>query len=329
MDRRRLYVFDYEIGDIVKKLYEMNKVDNKTDDDKLYAMINDIVMEKSKGRLHVWKYNNFSPLEIEILMNDVRKVERRLHDGNVNLNKPDLTGLYSLEIALALGNMQIVDLLRANGADVNKGNCLFIASCLQNKDAIDFLVRNDIDVTRTDERGFNALHYLLNDGTISSIRSVNPHDFPFQNNFIVKANEDDIVDCIDILVDNGVDINQEGRERISIFKDEKVGINPLSLALENDFMSNKVIGCLIEKGSLRKVTEICASNIYSYQDDFSFMEDIKDMDISTWFDAFLEYIHYLRYMAIINKYGIEVYSSSIDDGYKRSKKIKGAVEKLK
>ena len=33
MDRRRLYVFDYEIGDIVKKLYEMNKVDNKTDDD--------------------------------------------------------------------------------------------------------------------------------------------------------------------------------------------------------------------------------------------------------------------------------------------------------
>ena len=59
------------------------------------------------------------------------------------------------------------------------------------------------------------------------------------------------------------------------------------------------------------------------------MEDIKDMDISTWFDAFLEYIHYLRYMAIINKYGIEVYSSSIDDGYKRSKKIKGAVEKLK
>lgn len=328
MNRRKLYAFDYQIGDIIKKLYEMNNIDQCMSLDKLYEMINHIVIERSKARHYGWKYSNFSPLEIEILMNDVRKVEIRLHGGNVDLNKPGLTGLYPLEIALALGNMPIVDLLRFNGADVYKGNCLFIASYLQNKDAIDCLVSNGIDVTRTDERGFNALHYLLNDDSISSIRSVNPHDFPFQNNFIVKANEDDIIDCIDILVDNGVDINQEVRERISIFDDEKVGINPLSLALENDFMSNKVIGHLIEKGSLRKVTEICASNIYSYQDDFSFIEDIKDMDISTWFDAFLEYIHYLRYMATINKYGIEVYSSSIGDGYKRSKKIKGAVGKL-
>lgn len=321
MNRCKLYECDYRIGEVIKKLYLENEINQCMTLDKLYAMINDIVKEGSNAKGCRFKYNNFSPLEIEILMNDVRKVEIRLHDGNVDLNKPGLTGLYPLEIALVLGNMPIVDLLRVNGADANKGNCLFIASYLQNKDAIDFLVRNGIDVTRSDNNGFNALHYLLNNGSISSIISVYPHDFPFQNNFIVKANEDDIVDCIDILVDNGVDINQEGTEY-------KLSVNPLSVALERDYLSSKVIGHLIEKGALRKAIKIHPSRIYTYQEDFNFLEDIKDMDISTWFYAFFEYINYLKYMAIINKYDIEVYSSSIDYGYKRSKKIKALTKQI-
>ena len=64
------------------------------------------------------------------------------------------------------------------------------------------------------------------------------------------------------------------------------------------------------------------SRIYDYQDSFSFIQDIKDLDISCWKDAPIEYLYYLKYLRAIKKFNIEMYTGNPNDGYRRSKLIK-------
>lgn len=46
------------------------------------------------------------------------------------------------------------------------------------------------------------------------------------------------------------------------------------------------------------------------------------MGISLWSDAPKEFIDYLKYKKRIKKFGIEVYSPNMEDGYKRPKMVK-------
>ena len=63
-------------------------------------------------------------------------------------------------------------------------------------------------------------------------------------------------------------------------------------------------------------------SIYSYQDSFNFIADIKDGDLSLWCDAPSEYLRFLKYKRNVIKYEIEVNATITKLGYKRPNMLK-------
>lgn len=63
---------------------------------------------------------------------------------------------------------------------------------------------------------------------------------------------------------------------------------------------------LLECGVSKEVYELDPESIYSYQDSFNFIADIKDGDLSLWCDAPWEYLRFLKYKRNVIKYEIEV-----------------------
>jgi len=292
----------------------------------LYDVINKV--SRLKGNWDNMEPIKLTPLNIEIAMNNREEVHHLIETG-ANVNKVNEAGFTPLFEAVLLNNYAISKMLLENGANVNGTENfipLLVAGESHNDLIIELLLKNGANATICDKFGFNTLHHMFVDGVIWNLKSQTPYimnnQLSFASNLYRIPDNESTINCINLLVAYGLDVNYSPDTNIyfSLENPETIKLNPLSLVLEN--ANEEVLKRLIELGAERKVIELNSSNIYAYQDSFDFIQDIKDGDISTWIDAPIEYVRYLDYLKKIKKYNIEVYSGSLNDGYKRPKLIK-------
>lgn len=308
--------------ELIYERYEENKDKLTLKRDELYKILNE---EFSK---YCYDYSPLTPLNIEILMNNIKEVETLLSDGN-DINEKNAEGLTPLSEAVILNNYDIAKYLIENGADI-KGTDKFIPLMIsaerKNDKIMQLLLENGADANELDVYGFNALQHLFNYGQLMQLR---PHTgskgIPFHYLYKIGYQKNQL-NCINLLNEAGIDINHTTTiDYLFNFKERciPIDISALTLALNNvPVPSQKVIKRLIELGIEPKAYELMSSTIYEYQDSFSFIQDIKDLDISCWKDAPLEYLFYLKYLRTIKKFNIEMYTGNPNDGYRRSKLIK-------
>lgn len=301
---------------IIYNVYHTNQLTKKMSNEELYDVINKILYINNSSES---KRIDLTPIEIEILMNNKKEVEK-LIDKGIDINEISPLGFYPLEVAAFMSNYEITKLLIDNGADVNVGSrCALLNAVvsLKNYEITKLLLESGADVNNRDKFGFNALHYLLDDGRAITKRSYSPY-FEFGINMYKKSTDEDIVKIMELLIEKGIDINCVGKAHGDIGR--QIDVNPLSIALETS--NSKIIKKLIECGADRNAVEIAPSLIYEYQDSFCFISDIMDGDLSLWPEAPKEFIRYLKYKNKIKKFDIDVYSLTMEDGYKRPKMIK-------
>ena len=310
----------------IEDIYDMNQQYKKFSNEKLYELINDIIYVRSHFEQ---KRVDLTPLEIEILMDNKDEVLNLINNG-ADLNKISPSGYFPIEVAIAMSNYELSKLLIENGANVNiqsEYKPLNVAVTMKNYKIVKLLIDNGVDINAVDEFGFNALHYLLNTGKVINMKRLTGLERKFGKNMYKRPTEDDYVAIIDILVKNGIDVNCKGKMySLRNENNEMIEINPLSIALETS--SSKAIEKLLDSGSEKVAIELHPYDVYAYQDSFDFLQDILDMDLSLWPDAPKEFIDYLKYKNRIKKFGIEVYSPNIGDGYRRPKMIKKLEKKI-
>lgn len=311
-----------ELKGIITQIYERSKYNKNISKQQIYDTIDKV--------LHIYINDRnakdeilISPLNIEILMNNQEEVLNLIKAG-VDINSKDYNGNYPLELAIYLDNYDIAKILIENGVNVNKDDYsiidiydpLLLASYYKNCEIVKLLVENGANVNTIDSDGFNTLHYLLNDdNTICNIvRSYCRYADKSYN----KPSLKDILTTIDLLVKRGVDVNKLG----GIIGDRRIymNISPLAIALETS--DELIIEKLIQSGAKKEVVEVNPHVIYGYQDDIEFFKDILSLDFSLWTLGLKEYKQFIKYKKNIKKYDIEVYSATMDDGYKRPKIIK-------
>ena len=318
----KIYKSKSDKKSIEELMYERSKGNQNLKRDKLYEMLNE---ELSK---YSYDYLPLTPLNIEILMNNVSEVENLLYNGH-NINEENEEGLTPLSEAIILNNYDIAKCLIENGADI-KGTDKFIPLMIsaekKNDKIMRLLLENGADANQLDANGFNALLHLFNSGGLTELEShiwseIIPYHFLYKINY--QRNK---LNCINLLSDAGIDINHVSKINYQFDLNEDsvpIEVSALTLALNDvSLLSKGIIKRLIELGIEPKAYELLPARIYDYQDSFSFIDDIKDLDISTWIDAPMEYLFYLKYLSIIKKFNIEMYTGSPNDGYRRSKLIK-------
>ncbi len=306
--------------ELLYKKYEESDRKSTLGRDKLYEMINEEFSRYSK-------YLPLTPLDIEIFMNNIGEVEKLLSNG-YDINEVNEIGFSPLCAAVMLNNYDIAKYLIENGANT-KGIENFIplmicAECKNDK-IMELLLENGVDANQLDKNGWSALQHLF---LIGGIPGLNSHAWnnhiPFS--FYKSNHQKNQLNCVNILNDAGIDINHTTKIDYKLnIKGEKIPIeiSALTLALNAPSIpSQETIKRLIDLGIEPKAYELKPSDIYSYQDDFNFINDIKDLDISIWSQAIVEYLEYLRYLRVLKKFNIEMYTNDLDDGYKRAKLIK-------
>ncbi len=308
--------------ELIYERYEENKDKLHSQRDELYKILNE---ELSK---YSYNYSPLTPLNIEILMNNIKEVENLLGSGH-DINEENVEGLTPLSEAIILNNYDIAKYLIENGANIKGTNNfipLMISAERENDKIMELLLKNGADPNQLDKNGFNALQHLFNSGQLIQLKShTGSTGIPFH--FLCKIGyQKNQLNCINLINEAGIDINYTTRINYSFnFREEEIpiDISALTLALNNvPVPSQKVIKRLLELGIEPKAYELMSSTIYEYQDSFSFIQDIKDLDISCWKDAPLEYLFYLKYLRTIKKFNIEMYTGNPNDGYRRSKLIK-------
>ena len=308
--------------ELLYEIYEKTKYTTKLSREQLYEMVNDELSE------YCCNYSPLTALNIEILMNNIEEVENLLSNSH-DINEKNDEGLTPLSEAIILNNYDIAKYLIENGADIkgtSKFMPLIISAEKKNDKIMELLLENGANPNQLDENRFNALQHLFNYGGLTQLKShIWSKGIPFHYLYKIKYQKNQL-NCINLLADAGIDINHTTTINYYFnFNEEPVpiDINALTIALNNvPIPPQKVIKRLIELGIEPKAYELMSSRIYDYQDSFSFIQDIKDLDISCWKDAPIEYLYYLKYLRAIKKFNIEMYTGNPNDGYRRSKLIK-------
>lgn len=300
----------YYNNDIIGKIYESNKISQKISNAELYDLINKL--------RYIWhhgdNYEVLAPIVIETLMDNQEEVLHLIENG-VNLNDVSSCGYTPLVAAICMHNYYMAKLLLENGANPNINDDfipLHVATSLEDYDITKLLIDNGAFVNKVSSDDCNALHRLLGYHIVPR--------FDMNGKMVCKkaSNTDDIVKIIDLLVNKGIDVNHS--MKVVSHHGDEMEVTPLALAVEK--ANPKIVKKLIESDVKRSVVELDPSSVYEYQDDFNFLGDLLDGDISCWKDASKEYIHYLKYKNIVKKYDIEVTTNTPEDGYKRPKMIK-------
>ena len=309
-----------------QKFYEMQSLHKygRLPKENVYQIINDL-LERHENK----KKRKLTPIDIEIAMDNKEEVLKLLENGT-NINQINEMGITPLMAAIYFNNENMVRLLIDKGADVNvKYNddlTPLMLTCNHGNDKIvKILLENGAKIDEVDKHGYNALHHLVNSGNAEGLKSNHyllpefDYAFGYQINNDAYSIDSDL-NCIDLLVDNGIDINYINK--IKDYADEEKKVNALSIALEGKGKEyTKMVEKLIEKGAEKVAFELLVYDIYAYQE-LNFIEDIKDLNLSCWIYAPADYLHYLEYKKRVTKYNIKVYTDENFDCYKRPKIIR-------
>ena len=308
------------IEELIYEKYGKSEDKSNLKRDELYKILN---TELSK--YYYSECLSLTPLNIEILMNNIGEIENLLSNGH-DINEKNKEGLTPLSEAIILNNYTLAKYLIENGADIDgtdKFNPLIISAEQENDKIMKLLLENGANANQLDKNGFNTLQHLFNYGGLTELKFHTCMPFQYLYKIYYKKNT---LNCINLLSEAGIDINHTTKinYQFSINGESfSIDISALTLALNNvPLPSKKIIKRLIELGIDPRAYELEPSKIYEYQDSFSFIEDIKDLDISTWIDAPIEYLYYLKYLSTLKKFNIEMYTGSPNDGYRRSRLIK-------
>ena len=183
-----------------------------------------------------------SALSIASSCNYLDVMQFLINNGaDVNLNNGGDLGYTPLEEAARDGEIEALELLLKNNAEIDKGNTIntnaLIGACISAKnEALEFLIKNGANVNHADHNGQTALHYIClhakqwGSGTITeTINNVTRElENPLFNQYTI---------ILKTLLKNGSNVNLE----------TKYGYTPLHLAAETNTPS--FIKLLIEKGA--------------------------------------------------------------------------------
>lgn len=291
----------------------------------LYDTINNLIYIKYRHHFE-GKIYKLNPLDIEIAMDNKKRVLNLIENG-YDINSFNDRGITPLMIAIYLRKYEICKLLIENGADVNaiyehyQFTPLIFACNAKDDQIIELLLQNGANINIKDKNGYDALHHLINNGTINNLISNYSLKFtelfyPFGVVCSSKFVKEQVMRSIDLLIEYGLDIDY-------INKENKEYVNALSIALESFRTDDYITKKLVENGALRNAFEINPGLIYGYQDDLKFIkEDLKARDLSGIPSMIFGYIVYLKYLNRIKKNNITVYYQENDNIYKRPKVLK-------
>lgn len=132
-----------------------------------------------------------------ITKGDSKKVRRQLNNGAA-VNFPNRKGLLPLQRAIKLKEREIIEVLLANGADVNASD--------RGGTALHYLTRENEPMSATSKwDGFQVAELLLELGANPNIVS----DWPNKTPLLIAAEKGD-EKMVDLLLAYGADINQKG-----------------------------------------------------------------------------------------------------------------------
>lgn len=293
------------------KVYEefVNKYiylfDSVTKED-LYKYMNDMYMKRKSivdnGVLAL------TPLNIEIAMGNIEEVLRLINEGE-DVNEVNSVGLTPLGEAILLNNYELINILIEKGASVkgnNKYSPLLMAASKSDDIMMYILLKNNANVNQVDEKGFNALHYLFDDGSLSCCQKYDNGVLDFATvlpsfNMIESINK---IKCINVLNEYGIDLNY-GVE-VKNYSGKTLYITPLALALKNG--NSKIVKSLIDLGSKKEAIEL-RTTMYDCQD------EINSADLSLVSSVSSDYIKYLKYIYRVRKNNVKIYNENNDKRY--------------
>lgn len=182
--------------ELIYERYEENRDKLTLKRDELYKILNE---ELSK---YSYSYSPLTPLNIEILMNNIQEVENLLVSGH-DINEENVGGLTPLSEALILNNYDIAKYLIKNGANIkgtDKFMPLMISAEKENDKIMELLLENGADANELDVYGFNALQHLFNSGQLIQLKSHTINTgIPFH--FLYKRDyQKNQINCINLLI---------------------------------------------------------------------------------------------------------------------------------
>ena len=199
-------------------------------------IILDLLLERSDLDVNLMNYSDLSPLYYACRQTTARIVRKLLEKGADPYVLYGKKGNTLLHEACDNNKMQVIPLLVTFGVDVNEANALsqtplHIVCKKQYPEIIQYLLQNGADPMRQDKDGNTPLHLL------------------------VKETKPQTIDCIDLLLDNGADINAvNDLQRTPFFV--------CAQTTDNQFRNRNgiLLNHLLEKGAYADTSDINQNN---------------------------------------------------------------------
>jgi ankyrin repeat protein len=172
--------------------------------------------------------NGFTPLIVSICKQYINITKLLLNADNtgIDINKCEEKNKCSpLYIAAQIGNIDIVELLIQNGADINLCNCegdhaLIISANLGHFDIAKLLIQNHADINHCDHANANALYFASQNGYLNIVELLIQEiqsdsictDFNIFNNNtncnpLMASSKNGHIHIVKLLIQNGADVN--------------------------------------------------------------------------------------------------------------------------
>ncbi len=267
-------------------------------------------------------YNLFTPIVIEIFMNNLEIVKDLVNKG-YDYNENIVGGLTPIMIATYLNRIEIIEYLYSIDKNIflnknEKGQDVFKLACnAKNKNLVEKIV-SDVDINSVDNLGYNALFYTINNQ--ENFINLNLLDneiivskYKNNNNSYYKRLEKEY-EISKILLSNGIDVNHTietpaAITRLNFGSDRTCKRSIISkLDFQDSYYHlDRMIKLFIEYGSAKTILREDYPLYEQYEYSFAKLkEDIKDRDISEWSQFTKEYIDHLKLEKLVKNHELTI-----------------------
>ena len=205
-----------------------------------------------------------------------------------------ITSYNPLHYACRCGNIQIVNYLIENGADINyrynitDRTALFDAALHQQNDVVEFLLSKGVNIKEVDEKGHNMLHYAISFSNIKLCElliknGLDPNKVSYEGDSSISimplVTDNNSIAIADLLLKNGANINHQNKDSETVLhfiaKHAKPYLPLLKFLLESG--ANPNIRCKNKRNAFHEaaclgITEVVEALIPK-------MDDINIQDI--------------------------------------------------